>query len=115
MENSLAHLAIDGVSAVRVGRRIELTVEAADEASARATVERLATELLTQPPHRGVPGRAAVGRIRAPVGGRPMIRVGVVVFPGSNCDDDALHGLGLAGGEPVPLWHESGTSRASPR
>jgi phosphoribosylformylglycinamidine synthase I len=38
-----------------------------------------------------------------------MIRVGVVIFPGSNGDDDALHGIGLAGGEAVPLWHESGT------
>jgi phosphoribosylformylglycinamidine synthase len=33
--------------------------------------------------------------------------VGVVVFPGSNCDTDTLHGLELVGAEPVPLWHES--------
>jgi phosphoribosylformylglycinamidine synthase PurS subunit len=49
VESSLGHLGIDGVSAVRVGRRIELTVTAADEASARATVERLAGELLSNP------------------------------------------------------------------
>jgi phosphoribosylformylglycinamidine synthase PurS subunit len=49
VEGSLGHLGIDGVSAVRVGRRIELTVTAADEASARATVERLAGELLSNP------------------------------------------------------------------
>jgi phosphoribosylformylglycinamidine synthase subunit PurQ / glutaminase len=35
------------------------------------------------------------------------VRVGVVVFPGSNCDADTLHALGLAGAEPVTLWHES--------
>jgi phosphoribosylformylglycinamidine synthase len=35
-----------------------------------------------------------------------MTRVGVVVFPGSNCDLDTLHGLELAGAEAVPLWHE---------
>ncbi len=35
------------------------------------------------------------------------VRVGVVVFPGSNCDQDALWALGLAGAEPVELWHES--------
>jgi phosphoribosylformylglycinamidine synthase I len=35
-----------------------------------------------------------------------MIRVGVVVFPGSNCDRDTMHGVELAGGEPVELWHE---------
>jgi phosphoribosylformylglycinamidine synthase subunit PurQ / glutaminase len=35
-----------------------------------------------------------------------MTRVGVVVFPGSNCDRDALHALEVAGAEPVALWHE---------
>lgn len=38
-----------------------------------------------------------------------MIRIGVVIFPGSNGDEDALHGIGLAGGEAVALWHESAT------
>ena len=38
--------------------------------------------------------------------GRRM-KVGVVVFPGSNCDRDALHARELAGAEPVPLWHEA--------
>jgi len=33
-------------------------------------------------------------------------RIGVVVFPGSNRDIDAVHALGLAGAEPVLLWHE---------
>ena len=49
VEGSLGHLGIDGVSAVRVGRRIELTVAAADEAAARVTVDRLATEMLSNP------------------------------------------------------------------
>ena len=49
VESSLGHLGIDGVSAVRVGRRVELTVAAADETAARATVERLAGELLSNP------------------------------------------------------------------
>lgn len=34
------------------------------------------------------------------------VRIGVVVFPGSNCDRDTLHALGLAGADPVALWHE---------
>ncbi|MBA3236274.1 MAG: phosphoribosylformylglycinamidine synthase subunit PurQ [Chloroflexi bacterium] len=34
------------------------------------------------------------------------VRIGVVVFPGSNCDRDTVHALGLAGAEPVVLWHE---------
>jgi phosphoribosylformylglycinamidine synthase subunit PurQ / glutaminase len=37
------------------------------------------------------------------------IRIGVVVFPGSNCDRDTLHALALAGAEPVALWHEQAT------
>lgn len=34
------------------------------------------------------------------------VRVGVVVFPGSNGDRDAAHALTLAGAESVVLWHE---------
>ncbi len=35
------------------------------------------------------------------------VRVGVVVFPGSNCDTDTAWALQRAGAEPVALWHES--------
>ena len=49
VEASLDHLEIAGVSAVRVGRRIELTVTAPDDAAARAVVDRLAAELLSNP------------------------------------------------------------------
>jgi len=49
VEGSLGHLGIGGVSDVRVGRRVELTVDAADERAARAVVERLASELLSNP------------------------------------------------------------------
>jgi phosphoribosylformylglycinamidine synthase len=49
VEGSLGHLGIEGVSSVRVGRRVELTVDAADEAAARLVVERLAGELLANP------------------------------------------------------------------
>jgi len=34
------------------------------------------------------------------------VRIGVVVFPGSNRDIDAVNALRIAGAEPVPLWHE---------
>jgi len=37
------------------------------------------------------------------------VRIGVVVFPGSNCDRDTIHALDLAGAEPVALWHEQAT------
>ena len=49
VEKSLPHLGIAGVSAVRVGRRVEMTVQAADAAAARTVVDRLASELLSNP------------------------------------------------------------------
>ena len=49
VEGSLGHLGIGGVSGVRVGRRVELTVDAETEGDARATVERLAGELFSNP------------------------------------------------------------------
>lgn len=49
VEQSLPHLGVAGVGEIRVGRRVELTVEAADAVAARATVDRLAGELLSNP------------------------------------------------------------------
>ncbi|MFZ5854286.1 MAG: phosphoribosylformylglycinamidine synthase subunit PurS [Chloroflexota bacterium] len=49
VEQSLPHLGLSGISAVRVGRRIELTVAAPGEAEARAIVDQLARELLSNP------------------------------------------------------------------
>ena len=49
VEGSLDHLGIEGVHAVRVGRRIELSVDAPDATAARVVVERLASELLANP------------------------------------------------------------------
>jgi phosphoribosylformylglycinamidine synthase len=49
VETSLPHLGVDNVHGVRVGRRVELTVDAETEAEARAVVERLAGELFANP------------------------------------------------------------------
>ena len=49
VEGSLGHLGVEGVSAIRVGRRIELAVEAASEEEARSVVERLARDLFSNP------------------------------------------------------------------
>jgi len=49
VERSLPHLGITGVNGVRVGRRVELAVAAAGGDEARAVVERLASELLSNP------------------------------------------------------------------
>jgi len=39
------------------------------------------------------------------------VRIGVVVFPGSNCDRDTVHALDRAGAEPIVLWHEEASLR----
>jgi phosphoribosylformylglycinamidine synthase PurS subunit len=49
VEQSLGHLEVEGVRDVRVGRRVELTVQASAEEEARATASRLAEELLSNP------------------------------------------------------------------
>ena len=49
VETSLPHLGVTEVHGVRVGRRVELAVDAADDAAARVIVERLATELFANP------------------------------------------------------------------
>jgi phosphoribosylformylglycinamidine synthase len=41
------------------------------------------------------------------------VKVGVVVFPGSNCDRDAVHAAQLAGAEAELLWHETPDLRGS--
>ena len=49
IERALPTLGFDGVSGVRVGKSIRLTVEAADEAAARAEVDDLCRRFLTNP------------------------------------------------------------------
>jgi phosphoribosylformylglycinamidine synthase PurS subunit len=49
VEQSLPHLSVTNVSHVRVGRRVELTVSAEKEPEARAVVDGLAKELLSNP------------------------------------------------------------------
>ena len=49
VEQSLPHLGLEGIEHVRVGRRVELFVVAADAGAARAVVDHLASELLCNP------------------------------------------------------------------
>ena len=49
VELSLPHLHVTNVSKVRIGRRAELTVTAESEPEARAIVDGLAKELLSNP------------------------------------------------------------------
>ena len=49
IERSLPHLGFDGVSHVQVGKSIRFTLDAADEAAARAEVEDMSRRFLTNP------------------------------------------------------------------
>ena len=49
VEAALPQLGASSVHEVRVGQRIELSVDAADRASAREVVERLASDFLANP------------------------------------------------------------------
>ncbi len=49
VEGSLPAMGWTNVSGVRVGRHVELTIEAPDEAAARAQVEEMAGRLLSNP------------------------------------------------------------------
>ncbi len=49
VETSLPHLGVTSVHGVRVGRRVELSVEATDADEARGVVDRLAGELFANP------------------------------------------------------------------
>jgi phosphoribosylformylglycinamidine synthase PurS subunit len=49
VEQSLPHLGLAGIGQVRVGRRVELAVDAPDATAARTLVDELARELLCNP------------------------------------------------------------------
>ena len=74
VEGSLGHLGIEGVHDVRIGRRVELSVEAADDTAAREVVERLASELLSNPLIE-VYALEALGAASSAVGSAPGTRV----------------------------------------
>ena len=49
VENALPQLGASSVHGVRVGRRVELTVEASDRTEARQLLDRLASDFLSNP------------------------------------------------------------------
>jgi phosphoribosylformylglycinamidine synthase subunit PurQ / glutaminase len=44
-------------------------------------------------------------------GGR--VRIGIIIFPGSNCDRDALYAVERIDAEPVELWHADADLKGS--
>ena len=87
VKNALPALGFEGVRTVHVGRLVEMEVESRDE------VDAMCRRLLSNP---------TIEEYEWEVVG---VRIGVTVFPGSNCDRDALYGVERMGAEAVELWH----------
>ncbi len=95
-----ARLGFPEVGDVRVGKYIELRLRDVDAAAARGRVRDDVRATPRQRRHRGLPRR---GRRGAGI----AMRWGVVIFPGSNDDRDALRvAERILGDEAVPLWHK---------
>ncbi len=49
VQSALDHMGYDNVSQVRIGKYIEITLDAADETTARSQLDRIADQLLANP------------------------------------------------------------------
>ena len=98
VQASLRKLGFD-VGGVRVGRVVDSSSRRATPTTRATQVERMCSELLANPLIESVEIR-----LEDDVTERPV--VAVVVFPGSNDDQDAAWALGAVGAEPVLVWHE---------
>ena len=85
VEHALSALGFAETRKVHVGRAVEIEVDAKSRDEAEAAGAPDVRPAARQSGHRGLPGRG---------GGRLMVRVAVVRFPGSNCDEDARRGAG---------------------
>ena len=101
VQASLARLGF-AVTRARVGRLVDLELDADDAADARSTGREHVRRAACQPADRELRDRD----------GRRMTddapEIAVVTFPGSNDDGDACLALELLGAEAVPVWHTAG-------
>ena len=83
IERALPALGFNGVSDVKAGKSFRMTIDAVTETDALERATALAERLLSNP---------VIEDATARLVGSLMRRVGVVVFPGSNCEYDAACG-----------------------
>ena len=96
VEHALSALGFAEAADVRVGRAIELDVAAPTRAEAEARARQMCDKLLANP--------VTEDYVLAG-GGRLMLDVAVVRFPGSNCDFDALRAAERVGADAYFVWH----------
>ena len=82
VERALPALGYDNVSHVRVGKSIRLVIDAPDDAAARAQVDEMCRRLLANPVIEAY--EIELSELACDV----SARVGVVLFPGTNCELD---------------------------
>ena len=107
VEGSLGHLGIAGV--VRGARRATGRADRRRPPTrprARAIVERLGRELLSNPLIEAYAVELARGDGSDTRRRRLVTRIGVVVFPGSNCDRTRCAASSSRAPSRSPLWHE---------
>ena len=80
IENALNGLGYSEASNVRIGKQITLEIEAEDANRAQQRAARMCETLLANTGYRRLHNR----------GFRPIMRVAILVFPGSNCDRDMM-------------------------
>ena len=88
IERSLPHLGFDGVDGVRVGKMIRFDARGRRPGSRRGRGGGPVRAVPHQPGHRGQHGHGHRGGV-----GLMAPRVGVVLFPGSNCEQDAIEAI----------------------
>ncbi len=96
---ALARLGHGSVREVRAGKVFFIDVDGSDPGAVEADARKMAEELLANTVIEGFDVRVALGG--------PPVKFGIVVFPGSNCDDDCHHvAKDLLGCEADYIWHQ---------
>ena len=105
VERALPALGYENVSEVSIAKTIRLVLDASSEDAAARAGRRDVPTPARQPRHRAVhdqPHRSAGGQ-------GVSTRVGIVLFPGTNCELDVAWAVEQLGGEAETLWHEDAT------
>ena len=93
VERALPALGWANVSQVRIGKSIRLVVEAPDEAAATAQVDEMCTRILTNPVIEDY--TLTLQELTRGM----SATVGVVLFPGTNCEQDVVWAVERLGAE----------------
>ena len=102
IERALPALGFERHLAVRAGKSFRFMVDADDEEFGPVGSRGPLQPIAGQPGHRGFRGDRGAGALTA--------RIGVVLFPGSNCEYDVMEALGPSG--PTPRSSGTVTSRS---